>query len=88
MHALMKDFDVVIAPQRSGNQTLITNLTGHPAMVIPAGFDEEGRPTSITLIGNLYDEASILEVANLFQQKTDFDDAHPPLFSGREQSKN
>jgi Asp-tRNA(Asn)/Glu-tRNA(Gln) amidotransferase A subunit family amidase len=88
MHTLMKDFDVVLAPQRGGNQTLITNLTGHPALSIPAGFDEKGRPTSIILVGNLYDEASILEVGNLFQQHTEFDDSRPPLFSKREQTAN
>lgn len=88
MHSLIKDFDVIIAPQRGGNQTLITNLTGHPAMAVPAGFDEKDRPTSIILIGNLYDEASILEVANLFQQQTPFDNARPPLFSGSQQPAN
>ncbi len=84
MHSLIRNFDVIIAPQRGGNQTLITNLTGHPAIAVPAGFDEKGRPTSIILIGNLYDEMSILEVANLFQQQTPFENARPPLFSGKE----
>ncbi len=82
MHELMKDYDVIISPQRGGNQTLITNLTGHPALSIPAGFDKKGRPTSIILVGNLYDEASLLEVARKFQKETDFESAHPPLFSG------
>lgn len=88
MSELMKDYDAVISPQRGRNQTLITNLTGHPALAIPAGFDEKGRPTSITLMGNLYDEASILKLAHLFQKRTDFDDARPPLFSGQDQLAN
>ena len=79
MYTLMKDYDVVISPQRGGNQTLITNLTGHPAISIPAGFDEKGRPTSIILVGNLYDEASILALANHFQDATDFHNKRPPL---------
>jgi len=33
-------------------------------------------------VGNLYDEASLLEVARKFQKETDFESAHPPLFSG------
>ncbi len=82
MQKLMKDYDVVISPQRGGNQTLITNLTGHPAISVPAGFDEKGRPTSIILVGNLYDEASILALAKKFQDATDFEDARPPIFSG------
>ncbi|MDP7059865.1 MAG: amidase family protein, partial [Candidatus Marinimicrobia bacterium] len=65
-----------------GNQTLITNLTGHPAISVPAGFDEKGRPTSIILVGNLYDETSILALAKKFQDATDFEDVRPPIFSG------
>ena len=81
MHKLMKGYDVVISPQRGGNQILITNLTGHPAISVPAGFDEKGRPTSIILVGNLYDEASILTLANHFQDATDFHNK-PPHSSG------
>ena len=76
---LMKDYDVVISHKRGGNQTLITNLTGHPAISVPAGFDEKGSPTSIILVGNLYDEASILALANHFQDATDFHNKRPPL---------
>jgi len=75
----MKNYDVVISPQRGGNQTLITNLTGQPAISVPAGFDKKGRPTSIILVGNLYDEASILLLAKNFQDATNFHNKRPPL---------
>ncbi len=81
MNDLMENYDVLISLGRTLNQSLITNLTGHPAISIPTGFDEKGRPTSITLIGNLYAEASILNFAHHFQIATDHDDKHPPLFS-------
>jgi len=80
IHALFKDYDVIIAPSNRGRQLLITNLTGHPAISVPNGFDNKGRPTSFTLIGNLYDEGSILALARAFQELTDFDEKYPPLF--------
>jgi Asp-tRNA(Asn)/Glu-tRNA(Gln) amidotransferase A subunit family amidase len=80
IHALFKDYDVIIAPSNKGRQLLITNLTGHPALSVPNGFDAKGRPTSFTLLGNLYEEGSILALARAFQQATDFDEKHPPLF--------
>ncbi|MBS4071119.1 MAG: amidase [Algoriphagus sp.] len=81
MHALFKDYEVIIAPSNRGRQLLITNLTGHPAVSVPNGFDKKGRPTSLTLLGNLYDEGSILALARAYQQATDFEEKHPPLFA-------
>jgi Asp-tRNA(Asn)/Glu-tRNA(Gln) amidotransferase A subunit family amidase len=78
----MKDIDVMICPTRgSGNQGAITNLTGHPVVCLPTGFDKRNNlPTSITLIGKLYDEASILSAAKAYQDVTGWDDMHPPAF--------
>lgn len=81
MEGIMKDYDVVIAPSFRGNQLLVTNLTGHPCCVVPNGFDEKGNPASISFIGRLYDEASILMAARAYQEVTKFDEQHPPLFS-------
>ncbi|MEZ5000293.1 MAG: hypothetical protein R2727_06480 [Bacteroidales bacterium] len=53
---------MVIAPSRWGNQLLVTNLTGHPCVVVPNGFNRNGSPTSISFMGQLYDEAAILTV--------------------------
>jgi len=76
----MKDYDVVIVPSFAGRQLAITNLTGHPVVVIPMGFNQNGSPLSITLIGNLYDEATILATAKAYQDKTDFNKKHPEKF--------
>jgi Asp-tRNA(Asn)/Glu-tRNA(Gln) amidotransferase A subunit family amidase len=78
----LKDIDVLICPTRgSGNQGAITNLTGHPVVCLPTGFDKRNNlPTSITLIGKLYDEASILAAAKAYQNTTLWDDMHPPMF--------
>jgi Asp-tRNA(Asn)/Glu-tRNA(Gln) amidotransferase A subunit family amidase len=81
MNAFMKNYDVLIVPSFSGRQLSMTNLTGHPVVVMPVGFNSTGSPLSITLIGNLYDEATILATAKAFQDKTDFNKKHPPLFN-------
>ncbi len=81
MEQIMNNYDVVITPSFRGNQLLITNLTGHPCVVVPNGFNEEESPTSICFIGNLYDEASILLAASKYQEATEFDEMHPPMFT-------
>ncbi|MFZ4547535.1 MAG: hypothetical protein ACOYN4_08875, partial [Bacteroidales bacterium] len=59
---------------------LLTNLTGNPCVVVPNGFDKNGHPTSISFIGNLYDEANILALAGIYQGATEYDNQVPPLF--------
>ncbi len=75
----MKDIDVYIAPTYGSANLLITNLTGHPAVVVPNGFDEKGNPTSISFIGSLFEEAKTLRLAKAFQDATDFHLKHPRL---------
>jgi Asp-tRNA(Asn)/Glu-tRNA(Gln) amidotransferase A subunit family amidase len=71
---------VIIAPTANFRQLMGTNLSGHPVVCIPNGLDKKGRPTSFTLIGNLYDEGSILALAKAYQAATDFEEQHPPKF--------
>ena len=60
--------------------TFLTNLTGHPAVVVPNGFKENYMPSSITFIGDLYKEAETLRVAKAFQDATDFHIRKPKSF--------
>jgi Asp-tRNA(Asn)/Glu-tRNA(Gln) amidotransferase A subunit family amidase len=71
--------DVYVTPSFDNRNLLITNLTGHPAVVVPNGFDEKGNPTSISFIGNLYEEAKTLRVAMAFQEMTDHHLKHPTM---------
>jgi Asp-tRNA(Asn)/Glu-tRNA(Gln) amidotransferase A subunit family amidase len=80
MHQVVADVDVYLSPTFGGANLLLTNLTGHPCVVLPNGFDEKGAPTSITFIGNLYDEATVLAVANAYQRATGFHEKNPPRF--------
>jgi Asp-tRNA(Asn)/Glu-tRNA(Gln) amidotransferase A subunit family amidase len=79
MAELMKQVDLYISPSFEGNNLLLTNLSGHPCVVIPNGFSENGTPTSITFIGNLFDEGKIIAIAKKFQDATDFHLKHPEL---------
>ncbi len=72
--------DVYLTPTFGGANLLLTNLTGHPCVVLPNGFDEDGEPTSITFMGRLYADATVLAVAKAYQDATDFNRKHPPKF--------
>jgi len=81
---VIKKYDVIICPSRgpAGNQTAITNLTGHPVVCMPTGFDSKSNlPTGITFVGNLYDEGTILNIAKLYQDNSNWNKKHPDLFN-------
>lgn len=81
MAELMSRVDVYLAPSYGGGNLLLTNLTGHPAVVVPNGFTEKGMPTSITFTGKLFGEVQLLAVAKAYQDATDFHRRHPPAFA-------
>jgi Asp-tRNA(Asn)/Glu-tRNA(Gln) amidotransferase A subunit family amidase len=80
MHRAMRDVDVFVTPSYGGNVLLLTNLTGHPAVVVPSGFNDEGTPVSISFVGKLFGEAELLSVAKAYQDATGFQLRRPPLF--------
>lgn len=80
MERIMSQVDVYVAPTFGGDNLLLTNLTGHPCVVLPNGFDGEGNPVSITFVGRLFDEGMLLGVAKAYQDATAFHLEHPPLF--------
>ena len=80
MAQLMSQVDVYIVPSFYGDNLLQTNLTGHPCVVVPNGFNDKGSPTSISFIGNLYHDGNVLAVAKAFQEATDWHKKYPPKF--------
>jgi Asp-tRNA(Asn)/Glu-tRNA(Gln) amidotransferase A subunit family amidase len=79
MAEMMSQVDLYVAPSFS-DTLLVTNLTGHPAVVAPNGFSPEGNPaSSITFIGHIYGEATALAVALRYQNATDFHIRQPAM---------
>ena len=78
MDTQLKGLDCYIAPSFSANLVL-TNLTGHPAVALPNGLTAAGLPTTITFMGQLYEEGKLLALAKAYQDATRFDEKHPPL---------
>jgi len=77
MDALMSRYDVFLSP--SGGASLgITNLTGHPAACMKAGF-VDGLPQALMITGRLYDEATVLRVALAYERATKWHTMNPPL---------
>ncbi|OGG43671.1 MAG: hypothetical protein A3F84_25780 [Candidatus Handelsmanbacteria bacterium RIFCSPLOWO2_12_FULL_64_10] len=77
VETLMEKWDLLIAPAFGPNLT-VTNLTGHPALLVPCGFPN-GLPRGLTLIGALYDEAAILAVGHAYEQATEWHLRRPDL---------
>jgi len=80
MAKLMETVDVYVIPSFYGDNLLRTNLTGHPCVVVPNGFNEKGTPTSISFIGDLYEDGNVLAVAKAYQEVTDWHKQYPPKF--------
>lgn len=79
--ALMQKVDVIVTPTSAANltQLVATNLTGHPAVIVPNGFRDDGTPVSLTFLGGLFEEAKLLAVAHAFQKATGFHLVHPAV---------
>ena len=80
LEAALEGIDVFITPTRAPDHLLMTNLTGHPAVVVPSGFNDDGTPVSTVFIGQLWADAETLRVAKAWQDATDFHTRRPPLF--------
>jgi Asp-tRNA(Asn)/Glu-tRNA(Gln) amidotransferase A subunit family amidase len=82
-HELFETVDVIVVPTSGASQLTATNLTGHPAVILPSGFhdssdsDKTQVPVSLTFLGGLYQEATLLAVAKAWQDATDFHRKHP-----------
>ena len=80
MSELFKNIDVYVVPSFWGDNLLRTNLTGHPCVVLPNGFNEKGSPTSISFIGDLYKDGEVIAVSHAYQRGTGWHKKYPPKF--------
>jgi Asp-tRNA(Asn)/Glu-tRNA(Gln) amidotransferase A subunit family amidase len=70
--------DAYVAPAL-GVDLLLTNLTGHPAVLVRNGFRADGTPSGITLTGRLYGESRLLLLAEALEAAAGFRDRRPAL---------
>lgn len=75
MGEIMETVDVWVASDLEEATLFISNLTGQPCVVIP-----HGDGTSLSFVGRLYDEATILPLAKAYQDATGFHTDRSPLF--------
>lgn len=54
------------------------NVTGQPALVVPAGFTADGLPLSMQLVGHPFAEAMLYRIAASYERETRWGDRHPP----------
>ncbi|HEX6284502.1 MAG TPA: amidase family protein, partial [Pyrinomonadaceae bacterium] len=78
MEKLMSQWDVFVSPAPGSASLLVTNLTGHPAVVVPCGFVND-LPAAIMFTGGVYDEVSPLRVALAFERATKWHTMHPKM---------
>ena len=80
MENVMRQVDLYVG----GNDLVITNLTGHPTVVLPNGFEQRDGvrvPTSLTFTGRLFGEAALLTVAEAYQRATNVHLQRPPVIA-------
>ena len=77
LHQTERDVDVWVTPSLSGPSLLVTNLTGHPQVVVPSGEGSENPLASLSFVGRLNDEATLLAVARAYEQATPWHLRHP-----------
>jgi aspartyl-tRNA(Asn)/glutamyl-tRNA(Gln) amidotransferase subunit A len=54
------------------------NVTGHPAIAIPAGFSNEGLPLSLQIVGHAWAEARVYRIAHAYEQAAGWHKRRPP----------
>lgn len=80
MKPIFNDVDVYVGI----DDLALTNLTGHPCVVVPNGFEEDdgvAHPTALTFTGDLFDEQRLLSVAHAYQTATGHHLKRPPRYS-------
>ncbi len=59
--------------------TMPFNITGHPALTLCCGYDGDGLPIGLQIVGRFRDDASVLRAAALYEASEDWLDRWPDL---------
>jgi amidase len=55
------------------------NMSGHPTISLPGGFDDKGLPLGFQLVGPHLGEAILLRAGHAYQGETDWHRRQPPV---------
>ena len=76
------DDDAALAATYARQARMPFNVTGQPALVIPAGFAKSGLPLSLQLVGHPFAEATLYRAADAYEEATGWTRRRPPGLAG------
>ncbi len=59
--------------------TGVPSLTGLPSLAVPCGFDDDGLPVGMQIIGRPFNESTLYRVGHAYQHVTDWHTQAPQL---------
>ncbi len=80
--AIFDSIDAIVSPPYAGEILVVSNSTGHPALVQRVGFDDRGRPLSATFTGRLFDEGTLVRLGRAVESRLGVWDVRPESFAG------
>ncbi len=80
--AVFDSVDAIVSPPYAGEILVVSNSTGHPALVQRIGFSDRGRPLSITFTGRLFDEGTLVRLGRAVESRLGVWDVRPEAFAG------
>jgi Asp-tRNA(Asn)/Glu-tRNA(Gln) amidotransferase A subunit family amidase len=79
MATALAEVDVLAHLSLSSEAMTIANLTGHPTVVAPFAFRDDGTPHSVSFTGHLDEDERVLRFAARWQAATGYHERHPEL---------
>jgi aspartyl-tRNA(Asn)/glutamyl-tRNA(Gln) amidotransferase subunit A len=76
------DDDAALAANYWRQARMPFNVTGQPALVIPADYAKSGLPLSLQLVGHPFAEVMLYRVAQFYEDATGWTQRHPEGLTG------
>lgn len=64
-------------PTDASKLTIPFNVTGHPTLAVPSGFDRQGMPLGFQIVGRAFDESTVLRIGHAYQRAMGYPDRRP-----------
>jgi aspartyl-tRNA(Asn)/glutamyl-tRNA(Gln) amidotransferase subunit A len=71
--------EALLQVRRVGIFDIPFDLNGLPTLSVPCGFDSNGLPYSVMIVGRRWGEREIVEIGHAYQQATDWHRRRPPI---------